>query len=523
MTLSNDYDDQISEKTDINIGSPNLESLYCSHLWSNSNLRRAIISSPKTDKKEIKYCYTCKGKIRRYELNHNFVPNDHSTPNKTERDNKLPRNETYDNCFGESSQHFNDTNLTTKREKENAEPDKECIPSISQQIDSSFRQKFTSYEMHPNENNQRRLRKSLKGIRCIVNFSLTESPMKKRTQIQACSISLMIVAIIGISFVLVNFTSPNFTRATNVDSTIVVPIKNIKINQSSSTETNFYSDPHLLTEVSTTEYVTTTEHSIYTTENISLKSSIISKIRKNIRTYPKDGKRERESQKPKDIINRDLSERFCSCQSNEVCMLDENSGTSICKKAIDIDDPTGCGGLCALETEACKLVDRVRGVRVCRLLTLASCSPEEWRCRNGLCVKAEARCDGSIQCYDRSDELHCDCDLTKQFRCGQSISCFSNTKMCDGVIDCWDGYDEVNCTAECPKDQFTCTDGQCILASRFCDGFADCTDGSDEPHGCDGDCSAHELRCGNHRCVPTTARCDGHDNCGDSTDELHCS
>lgn len=45
--------------------------------------------------------------------------------------------------------------------------------------------------------------------------------------------------------------------------------------------------------------------------------------------------------------------------------------------------------------------------------------------------------------------LYCtftECDLTKQFRCGHSISCFSHTKLCDGIIDCWDGYDEVNCT-----------------------------------------------------------------------------
>lgn len=52
-------------------------------------------------------------------------------------------------------------------------------------------------------------------------------------------------------------------------------------------------------------------------------------------------------------------------------------------------------------------MDKARGVRVCRLLTLVTCSPKEWRCRNGLCVPAEARCDGSIQCYDRSDEMYC--------------------------------------------------------------------------------------------------------------------
>ncbi|CAH2050397.1 unnamed protein product, partial [Iphiclides podalirius] len=175
-------------------------------------------------------------------------------------------------------------------------------------------------------------------------------------------------------------------------------------------------------------------------------------------------------------------------------MLQESSGTSVCRIAIDQNDPTGCGGLCALDTEACQLVDKARGVRVCRLLSQVTCSPQEWRCRNGFCVSADARCDGSIQCYDRSDEMHCDCDLSKQFRCGQSISCFSNTKLCDGVIDCWDGFDEVNCTAECPEDQFTCTNGQCILSTRFCDGLADCGDGSDEPNGCDGACNAHEIR-----------------------------
>lgn len=60
-----------------------------------------------------------------------------------------------------------------------------------------------------------------------------------------------------------------------------------------------------------------------------------------------------------------------------------------------------------METEACQLVDKSRGVRVCRLLTQVSCSSHDWRCRNGFCVPSEARCDGFIQCYDRSDEMHC--------------------------------------------------------------------------------------------------------------------
>ncbi|KAM3967756.1 uncharacterized protein ACR2FA_011298 [Aphomia sociella] len=525
MTLTNTTNQDLTTKTDIHDESANLDSLYCSHLWSNSNLRRAILNAPYAESKVIKYCYTCKGKIRKYEIkvpSENFVPNSHSTPNRKINEDIQPLGEILENSLSEDPQYIRSNDRSSAIPDTNLQiaHDNDCIPSISSQIDSNFRQKFTSYEMRPNEINQRRLRKSLKGIGCIVNFSLTDSPVKKRTQIQACSISVMIVAIVIISFILVNFTTPNFTRATKVVSTIVVPTKKFESNKSSMTSTIIYTDVTLLTDETTTMYPTTVEPFIQTTENISLMSSIISKIRKNIRTYPKDNK---ERNKAKEIINRDLSEKFCSCQTNEVCMLDENSGKSVCKQSVDVDDPTGCGGLCALETEACQLVDKMRGVRVCRLLTLVTCSPQEWRCRNGLCVHAVARCDGSIQCYDRSDEMHCDCDLSKQFRCGHSISCFPNTKLCDGVIDCWDGFDEVNCTAECPKDQFTCTDGQCILSSRFCDGFTDCEDGSDEPHGCDGGCSAHELRCVNQRCVSRSVRCDGHDNCGDATDELHCS
>ncbi|XP_063821697.1 uncharacterized protein LOC135071796 [Ostrinia nubilalis] len=525
MTLSQDSGDRFVTKTEIT-DSSNWNSLYCSHLWSNSNLRKAILTAPYPDNRVIKYCYTCKGKIRKYEIKSsedNFIPNIHSTPNgKVEsRHNESTSSYTPENSFSVISQDLPSSSIPLKDISTNVDSN-QCIPTISRQIDSSFRQKYTSYEMRPNEINQRRLRKSLKGIGCIVNLALNDSPVKKRTQIQACSISVMIVAIVVISFVLVNFTSPNFTRATSVASTIVVPTNNIiDSNETSSAITNIYANPTLRTDVTIKEVSTTMEPLTTSTVNNSLVSNIINKIRKNVRTFPKETKKE--TRIPKDIINRDLSQRFCSCQTDEVCMLDENSGTSICRKAVDIDDPTGCGGLCALETEACQLVDRARGVRVCRLLTLVTCSPQEWRCRNGLCVRAEHRCDGTIQCYDRSDEMHCDCDLTKQFRCGHSISCFSNTKLCDGYIDCWDGFDELNCTAECPQDQFTCTDGQCIMSSRFCDSLADCEDGSDEPQGCDGECGAHEMRCANRRCVPNAARCDGRDNCGDASDELHCS
>lgn len=345
MTLSINYDEHCITKTDIHNGSTNLDSLYCSHLWSNSNLRKTIINGANSENKEIKYCYTCKGKIRKYELkstSEHFIPDDHSTPNEKLKDIKPRSSEIQqNNSFAEIIEFMPSSRSYNKNNERVNMDNNECIPSISHQIDSSFRHKFTSYELRANDINQRRLRKSLRGIGCIVNFSLTDSPVKKRTQIQACSIIVMIVAIVVISFVLVNFTTPNLIRATNVASTIVVPTNNLDSSENSTTSTNVYPDPKIEMNASIIEYSTTMEPSVSTTENISLTSSVIAKIRKNIRTYPKDIKRQRHSQKPKEIINRDLSERFCSCQSNEVCMLEENTGTSICKKAVDTDDPTG--------------------------------------------------------------------------------------------------------------------------------------------------------------------------------------
>lgn len=344
MTLSNESDDRFVTKTDI-LDSSNWNSLYCPHLWTDSHLRKAILTTPFPDNRVIKYCYTCKGKIRKYEIKSSedsFTPNNHSTPNgKVEASSNEPSSSgLQESSFSAIQQDLSSGSIPLKDITTNVEIN-QCIPTISRQIDSSFRQKYTSYEMRPNEINQSRLRKSLKGIGCIVNLALNDSPVKKRTQIQACSISVMIVAIVVISFVLVNFTNPNFTRATNVASTIVVPTNKIDSNETTSSAiTNIYENPTLLTDIEINkEQTTTMEPFTSSTENNSPFSSIITKIRKNVRTFPKDTKKE--SLKPKDIINRDLSQRFCSCQTDEVCMLDENSGTSVCRKAVDIEDPTG--------------------------------------------------------------------------------------------------------------------------------------------------------------------------------------
>lgn len=343
MTLSDNIFVDSSPATSRKHVSTNLDSLYCSHLWSNSSLRNAIIAAPNKQGQMIKYCYTCKGKIRKYELKplKNFSPNNHSTPNgkcETETEetaiDELRENSINDSCEAIRSYNSDAKDLDTTG-------DKQCIPSISQQVDTSFRQKFFSYETRPEQaNQQRRLRKTLKGMGCIVNFSLTESPVKKRTQIQACSISLMIIAIVVISFVLVNFTTFHFIHATNASNTNVVP-SNTDVNQTSSAITKLYTDLPIATEIHTTETITSTDTVIRVTTSTESSSETLSssllKVRKNIRTYP----RHHSSTKPKDIINREISQKFCSCQKNEICMLDESSGTSVCRIAIDEDDPTG--------------------------------------------------------------------------------------------------------------------------------------------------------------------------------------
>ncbi|XP_046596186.1 uncharacterized protein LOC107227048 isoform X1 [Neodiprion lecontei] len=213
--------------------------------------------------------------------------------------------------------------------------------------------------------------------------------------------------------------------------------------------------------------------------------------------------------------------RYCDdCFVGEVCVALVGDEVPFCRTGPDPRDPTGCAGLCLINTQRCHRLD----VDAFRCTNLHHhCLVGEWTCSNGLCIPEVKHCDGHMNCYDHSDEYECACDLETHFRCGNETSCLPLEKRCDGVINCWDTSDEINCTVACPlESEFTCNNGQCISKMRFCDGLADCDDGSDEPHGCQGRCNKHEFTCGNGRCITRSVKCNGIDDCGDGTDEKRC-
>lgn len=91
------------------------------------------------------------------------------------------------------------------------------------------------------------------------------------------------------------------------------------------------------------------------------------------------------------------------CLPGEVCVALQDELHPVCRDARDPSDPTGCGGLCAIDSEVCQAL----GSRAFNCHSASQCLEDEWRCADGLCIPNIKRCDGHMNCYDQSDEQSC--------------------------------------------------------------------------------------------------------------------
>ena len=123
----------------------------------------------------------------------------------------------------------------------------------------------------------------------------------------------------------------------------------------------------------------------------------------------------------------------------------------------------------------------------CSNLTTSHCITGAFQCSNGNCVGMDLFCDGDDNCGDNSDEEG-DCHRVQEtpapppcedgFACGSL--CLALSARCNGTAECSDLSDESNCNL-CYGSTFACrSDGRCVPGRWRCDGAADCEDGSDE-------------------------------------------
>ncbi|CAG9582007.1 unnamed protein product [Danaus chrysippus] len=86
-----------------------------------------------------------------------------------------------------------------------------------------------------------------------------------------------------------------------------------------------------------------------------------------------------------------------------------------------------------------------REVKEARFRAAKPVCPTGFQCDMNRCIPHDWRCDGHVDCADRSDELNCRvCKRSGDVHCGNQ-RCISQAHLCDGKIDCPWGQDERNC------------------------------------------------------------------------------
>lgn len=194
-------------------------------------------------------------------------------------------------------------------------------------------------------------------------------------------------------------------------------------------------------------------------------------------------------------------------------------------------------------------------------ILVSKCTEAQFRCNDGTCIASELKCDGAVNCPDKSDEDFVICRTNEcqagQFQCVYG-ACVKADATCNGVKDCEDNSDELllacrnqttytDCTliatacvfnrkkctpasrksnylSKCETNERSCKDGSLIKIKKKCEGTAHCKDGSDESLEM---CSTNrcfsglDFRCKYGGCVDASAKCNGVKDCADGSDELN--
>lgn len=132
--------------------------------------------------------------------------------------------------------------------------------------------------------------------------------------------------------------------------------------------------------------------------------------------------------------------------------------------------------LCYLDCLAAASCDDLSGA-ICRtdFTLLVACDQRcAFRCDDGTLVGIERVCNRFAECAGGEDEAGCPMRATSPYTCASGEVVMG--RRCDGVVDCSDRSDE-RCLVRYRCDDGTLASG---LASTRCDGRAGCRDGSDE-------------------------------------------